>query len=155
MEFRLHDKFDGFVALSYMWGLQKPLMLLSTNLAELEEEGGLSPFDPRIPRTIKDSMILCERLGEDYLWVDSLCIMQKTPEASDQIKRMDSIYQSAKFTIVAAYGTDSEAGLPGVKPGSRVLEQRMADVRGLKLANVLPQFTYTVDNSLWNTRGWT
>ena len=155
VECRLHGKLDDFAALSYMWGSQKPLMLLSTNLAELEEEDSLSPFDPRIPRTIKDAMLLCERLEEAYLWVDSLCIMQNTSEALDQIKRMDSIYQSSKFTIVAAHGIDSEAGLPGVRPSSRILEQRVIDVRGLKLANVLPQFTYSVDNSLWNTRGWT
>jgi len=55
-------------------------------------------------------------MGERYLWVDALCIIQDDSMDKEwQIARMGSIYSSAVFTIVAACGVDADAGLPGVR----------------------------------------
>jgi hypothetical protein len=59
-------------------------------------------------------------IGERYLWVDSLCIVQDDPqEKHGQIANMDAIYGNAILTINAAAGQDANAGLPGVRPLSR------------------------------------
>lgn len=41
---------------------------------------------------------------------------------------MDKIYEHSYFTIVAAAGSDANAGLSGVRPGTRRTEQTVAEV---------------------------
>jgi hypothetical protein len=74
--------------------------------------------DPRwnstIPRTILDAMRLVESLGERYLWVDLLCIIQDDEVFKhEEVNDMDSIYANACGTIVAAQGKNSNFGLRG------------------------------------------
>ena len=89
-----------------------------------------------------------------YLWVDALCIVQDDPILShDQISQMGSIYLKAIFTIVAAAGKDADAGLPGVRPWSRTVDQQSVDI--LLTAIDGPHYDGEVRNSTWSTRGWT
>jgi hypothetical protein len=74
----------------------------------------------QLPATIEDAMLLVSKLNEHYLWVDSLCIIQDDAETKySNIKQMDSIYSHAVATIIALSGFDADAGLPGVRPGTR------------------------------------
>ncbi|KAF4637710.1 hypothetical protein G7Y89_g377 [Cudoniella acicularis] len=67
-----------------------------------------------LSHTIEDAIRVCWELNEQYLWVDSLCIIQDDPEDKKrQIGIMKEIYSSAVMTLVAA-GEDAESGLPGV-----------------------------------------
>jgi hypothetical protein len=131
-----------YVALSYVWGGVKQVMLNKTTRAYLEQEGSISDGGLKypdgkymhlrpglegrvIPRTIRDAILLCRALNERYLWTDSLCILQddEFQQASGawsnldkmtQIPKMDIIYGASLLTIIAACGIDSNAGLPGV-----------------------------------------
>lgn len=141
------------LGLSYTWGKIDPLVLLKSNEAELRENGALITYETRLPRTIRDSICLCKMLGERYLWVDSLCIMQDTTDKHDQIQQMDMIYQGAVLCIVAAAGRDANAGLPGVS-GERDMRQRIIEVDGMKLANTLPDLVTSVAATFWRSRGW-
>ena len=61
-------------------------------------------------------MILTRTLGLDYLWVDTLCIIQDDEENKmKDIARIGSMYSSAHFTIIAADGDDADHGLRGLK----------------------------------------
>jgi hypothetical protein len=52
-------------------------------------------------------------MGEKYLWVDSICIVQDDPVvANAQINQMDLIYAQAVLTIVAATGQNANVDLP-------------------------------------------
>jgi len=64
---------------SYTWGKIDPLVLLARNKSELYTKDALCAQKARLPITIQDAISLCADLGERYLWVDSLCIMQDTP----------------------------------------------------------------------------
>lgn len=86
---------------------------------------------------------------------------------------MAEVYRSAFLTIIAASGEDAEAGLAGLRPGTRSFQQQEIvvippdqDQPGLSLLSVCkraPNFfgaffdmqNDDVDNSKWNTRGWT
>lgn len=76
-----------YAVLSYVWGGFPQTLLLQANMADLMTPGGLEHPDRYIPRTIREAMMLCERLGETYLWVDALCIQQDdvclNPQAED------------------------------------------------------------------------
>jgi Heterokaryon incompatibility protein (HET) len=68
------------------------------------------------PNTVKDAIDLVESLGERYLWVDSLCIVQDDDEwKCSQINNMASIYANSHLTIIAADGDSSDYGLRGLR----------------------------------------
>jgi len=60
-------------------------------------------------------MDLARLLGETYLWVDSLCIVQDDENLKqDQLQQMAAIYAKASITIMAANGMDADYCLPGI-----------------------------------------
>ena len=68
---------------------------------------------------------------------------------------MASVYLAALITIIAAAGSSASAGLPGVEPKSRKIEQGIARVSP-ELSLVLARQSWSdIDSSTWNTRGWT
>ncbi|KAF4620565.1 hypothetical protein D9613_001103 [Agrocybe pediades] len=68
---------------------------------------------------------------------------------------MNWIYELAQFTIVAAAGSDAEAGLPGLSPGTRSRLQVVGEVQGIDLAIPFPTLKSAIASTKWNTRGWT
>jgi Heterokaryon incompatibility protein (HET) len=68
----------NYVALSYVWGqTDKPrLKLESHNEEALSQPMALKLYASKIPNTIRDAITVVRKLGERYLWVDSLCILQ-------------------------------------------------------------------------------
>ncbi|KAH7067971.1 heterokaryon incompatibility protein-domain-containing protein [Paraphoma chrysanthemicola] len=146
-----------YIALSYTWGKSKQFKLFKDNYQELSKENALLEFEHQIPQTIKDAIFLVKTLGDRYLWVDALCIMQD-PECDDkkiQLPYMDRIYSSSVLTIAATYGNGADAGLPGVRPNSRKRMQRVESIQGIRLANRPWSFDKSVTESTWNTRAWT
>ena len=90
----------------------------STTLAKLrlhQEDQALTNELVVLPRTVRHAIALNRLLGETYLWVDRLCIVQDDESTkSAQINSMASIYADSYLTIVAAQGDDADAGLHGV-----------------------------------------
>ncbi|KAH9206569.1 heterokaryon incompatibility protein-domain-containing protein, partial [Leptodontidium sp. 2 PMI_412] len=101
---------EKYFALSYVWGTTTQYKALSKNfhksLVEEHEIGRLSVL--RLDRsvlsqTIQDAMCLVQNIGERYLWVDVLCIIQDDPnEVTSTLRFMNKIYSDATMTIVAA-----------------------------------------------------
>lgn len=57
-------------------------------------------------------MRICFLLKLDYLWVDSLCLIQdSTDQLGRQIAHMYKIYNSAYLTTIAGAGSDCSAGI--------------------------------------------
>lgn len=53
-------------------------------------------------------------VGLRYVWVDCLCLVQDDgDDMADGIAKMDLVYRGARATIIAATGTDANAGLLG------------------------------------------
>jgi hypothetical protein len=94
--------------------------LNATTEAALLQEKSLSDNNPELPQTIKDAVLFCESIDIPYLWVYSLCIRQNDEEEKNsEIAHMHEIYSCAALTLVALNGSDSHAGLPGVRHGAR------------------------------------
>jgi hypothetical protein len=106
-----------YLALSYVWGRAPTPMTMLSNVQSRFEKGRLPEG---LPATIEDFMVLAMTLGERYVWIDALCIVQDDPMTkADDIRKMDFIYSRAVATVVALHGTDANAGLPGVRSGTR------------------------------------
>jgi hypothetical protein len=146
-----------YVALSYVWGGDQSFKLLKENYKKWAIPGGM-PAIEELPKSIRDAIALTKAIGERYLWIDSLCIVQDDIALQrDQIGQMDRIYGSSLFTIAAAEGNNADVGLPGLLPGtgSRQQMQMIEEVQGLRIAVPLPTLRDTMSFSYWNTRGWT
>ncbi|KAH7310281.1 heterokaryon incompatibility protein-domain-containing protein [Rhexocercosporidium sp. MPI-PUGE-AT-0058] len=145
-----------YCALSYVWGKITVTWLTLTreNMASLSSKNAL--VGAFVPQTVQDAMKLCVELGERYLWVDSLCIVQNDPVfQKQQIDIMDTIYAAATFTIVAASGDHANAGLPGISTWSRIMQRQTITIMDIEFSNTIPVMKDTVDISIWNSRGWT
>jgi hypothetical protein len=112
---------ERYFTLSYVWG---NALTPETTRANLQPRSGRQGLPHQLPATIQDAMVLIRSLGERYLWVDALCIVQDDAESKhSNIQKMDIIYSQAVATIVALHGSDANAGLPGVRPGTRLPQE--------------------------------
>lgn len=146
-----------YVTLSYVWGRnQNVFRTIKDNIRNLLRPGGVRKQREQLPRTIRDAIDLCTALGERYLWVDALCIIQNSERSWTLNSRvMDLVYGNSYLNICAADGIDAHAGLKGFNqdlgPPSQIIEPYSKDVR---LMCTRPAESY-IQQSTWNTRGWT
>jgi hypothetical protein len=152
----VHPDLDArFVALSYVWGRHRETNLVTTrdNFDEFQRKGSLKAEN--MPRTIEDAIQVCLRLGERYLWVDRLSIIQDDPgDKKENIGSMAAIYTRAAFTIVVAYGDNMDVQIPGVSLKRRALTN-VCTIGTARLVNHFPDLKQLLDTSIWDTRGWT
>ena len=141
-----------YVALSYVWGVGTTgLQATMGNAERLQEDQSLI----NLPSTIEDAIFVCQKLGEQFLWVDQLCIIQDDDaDKKDQIERMGSVYAAAHFVIVAACSTSMQSPLAGVRQDRQVLQVETKH-SGLQLIVPLPHPSTDIQTSVWNSRGWT
>lgn len=152
------DRSEPYFALSYVWGTQRFVTLNKANEADLARQGSLSSI--QLPDTIADAINVMAQLEKNYLWVDSLCILQD--DKADQarfISRMGTIYQQADVTIIALCGEDAYAGLPGVREDAPRIEQQGITVKGVSILPVMMPTgwgdAYKLGETKWTTRAWT
>lgn len=151
-------KCERYVALSYVWGDSNDgrLLLNQKTISSLLCLKSLETFQSAVPSTIKDAISATKSLGERYLWVDSLCIVQDDPdELRECTSLMDRIYQEALVTIVSAHGADAHSGLPGVRPTPRDSGRIIQTiVPGLEMT-VIEDLDTCLRESTYSNRGWT
>lgn len=63
--------YEPYVALNYIWGLQKNHTTVINNIRTYQQQGSLETFLGEIPKVIHYAIDLVRRLGLRYLWVDS------------------------------------------------------------------------------------
>ncbi|KAI4188455.1 MAG: hypothetical protein L6R41_002134 [Letrouitia leprolyta] len=155
-----------FVALSYVWGMsQQKVMLTKDRLADFKRPGF---FDQPLDQTIRDAFEVVSKMGEKYLWVDALCILQDVhQDKANQIPQMDKIYGSAALTIVAAWGDDANAGLPGVRKGTRRGNMLKLELDGIRISRRIRSNLFATNygigfmenyldlSSMYPSRAWT
>ncbi|KAK5744576.1 hypothetical protein LTR17_001971 [Elasticomyces elasticus] len=145
-----------YVALSYCWAAEPYLQLLVSNRFLLGQKGGIDTA--QLAPTIGDALSAMKAVGERYLWVDSLCVVQDAYASKmEEIAAMGTIYRNAVLTIVAASPArpGPDMGLPGVNPGSRPVLQDIVTVKNLEFAAAMPDLWTAIYESRWYTRAWT
>ncbi|KAK3388360.1 heterokaryon incompatibility protein-domain-containing protein [Sordaria brevicollis] len=107
---RLHvvtDQDSGrYATLSHRWGLQDTFKLTVSNFETLTQE---IPWE-RLPKTFQDAIEATRHLGIRYLWIDSLCIIQDSPQGIDWIAesaKMTNVYEDSYINFAAADAMDS------------------------------------------------
>ncbi|KAK7182542.1 hypothetical protein PSPO01_11332 [Paraphaeosphaeria sporulosa] len=96
-----------YIALSHCWGEQP---LLTTTVDNLSERKGGIQWE-LLPLTFQHAIQICAGLGVEYLWIDSLCILQGNEDDwARESEKMASIYANSWLTIAAAAARDSSYG---------------------------------------------
>jgi hypothetical protein len=63
-------------------------------------------------KTYRDAVTICRKLGFDYLWIDSLCIVQDDKDDWErEAARMVLVYENAFLVIRAMWSKDGDAGI--------------------------------------------
>ncbi|KAI0439409.1 heterokaryon incompatibility protein-domain-containing protein [Xylaria telfairii] len=161
---------EKYFALSYVWGQVDMNKTTKSNYPARLRPAALSTIS--FPGTIRDAMRLVKSVGGRFLWVDAICMVQDDEEKmARDIPRMNVVYGNAFATLVALYGDNADAGLPGVSPGTRPRQY----IESLRVSSGHPQLDYdaeydksetiylmatpppldlTLNVSKWNARGW-
>lgn len=96
-----------WAALSHCWGSRQPIQTTHKNLQK-NKEGILLSL---LPATFRDAVQVTRALGLDYLWIDSLCIIQDDANDWDkEAPRMGQVYEHADIVIVAAWAENAGQG---------------------------------------------
>jgi hypothetical protein len=99
-----------YAALSHCWGGSQ---LLTTTLATLEQRKQGIPL-MSLPKTMYEAVITTRKLGLDYLWIDSLCIVQdSTEDWAQESANMAAVYSGATVVIAAEAAQSSTDGCFG------------------------------------------
>lgn len=90
-----------YIALSYRWPEAFPVEAKSNRDNVREQMRGLNTS--KLPQTFNDFFQVAIMMGINYVWIDSLCIVQDDPEDwNREAALMVRIYRYAYFTVAAA-----------------------------------------------------
>lgn len=142
-----------YLTLSYVWGDSSQLQLSDDNFNIFTQKNSLE--EKYLSPTIRDAMIVTSNLGENFIWIDALCIIQDSVAVRQQtILDMDRIYAGSLLTIVAGTCKSADDPLPGVtKP--RVWKQWYQKIS--PNLTLMAQFDFKdfLENSTYSKRAWT
>lgn len=141
-----------YTALSYCWGLSRTANTVTSNVRQRETR----PFPTEdLPRTIRDAIIFSVRSGVDYIWIDSLCIIQDSPsDWASEAARMHEVYSNAYFTLCAVAVDNADSGLFGTREAWRYPTEP-SYLHNWRLTVAAEPFHDVKDLAFWSTRGWT
>jgi len=115
----LHPK-THYMSLSHSWGPNPFIELRTENLDSFKNS---IPFN-KLTKTFKDATSITRVMGIEYLWIDSLCIIQKDPvDWAKESLTMGDVYTNSYCNIAATYAVDGTVGC--------FSERREIDISGL------------------------
>ena len=65
-----------YVALSHCWGSKPTITTTETSIKDWQRKIPMS----KLPKTFQDAITVSKKLGVEYLWIDSICIIQDSTE---------------------------------------------------------------------------
>lgn len=142
-----------YATLSHCWGSSQPIRLLKGNHQEFLNGIALSS----LPKTFREAITLCVALDIEYLWIDSLCIIQDSKaDWLQEATQMAAVYANSWLNIAATASQDCHGGLffgnPFGQPASVIATW-----------NLLPGCLVCYESGLWeryienaplNRRAW-
>ncbi|KAH8810760.1 heterokaryon incompatibility protein-domain-containing protein [Xylogone sp. PMI_703] len=99
---------EPYIALSHCWGLTQHTLSLKGTIGNWKEN---IPWS-KLRKTFREAITMTRRLGIQYIWIDSLCIIQD--DAKDwetEAAKMGSIYNRAYLVIAATGSVDGDGGI--------------------------------------------
>jgi Heterokaryon incompatibility protein (HET) len=103
-----HSPTGPYLTLSHCWGNASILQLTADTLPSFKDRNALRD----LPKTFEHALMVARELQVEYIWIDSLCIIQDDPEDwLHESALMHKIYSNAMCNIAATGAVDSSEGL--------------------------------------------
>ncbi|CZR70242.1 uncharacterized protein PAC_20143 [Phialocephala subalpina] len=108
-----------------------------------------------LAQSFQDAITVTRALGKQYLWIDSLCIIQEDEaDWEREAKRMETVFSQAYCTIAATSATGSTVGFLGPRPNKEYISVSDSSESQLYLCETVDDFTGDVVDGVLNKRGW-
>jgi hypothetical protein len=96
-----------YLSLSHCWGVVKFLTTTRSNISDFEQSLPMN----RLSRTLQDALLVTIELGFEYIWIDSLCIVQDDiGDWAREASLMGEVYKNASCNISASDFASGEEG---------------------------------------------
>jgi hypothetical protein len=153
--------YPPYMTLSHRWGdPNKILQLLGSNRARFMTGIRIDELTP----TFRDAMRLAHRLGQRYIWVDSLCIIQDSAQDWEQeAVQMSNVYGNSLCNIAAVSSSyDLSRGLFAMREVNPRLfypfsvERRIPQTDRTDFTTYWNQYMWEleIEKTPLSTRGW-
>lgn len=147
-----------YVVLSHRWGTQSEddKTRYCTTMENIgHRQHGFNIAD--LPKTFQDAIRVTRELGVEYIWIDSLCIIQHGDAQRDWDKEsilMESVYSSAYCTIAATSARDMKDGFLDRNTGPKFLYVQNTSGQQFYVCAGTDDFETDVNKAELNTRAW-
>ncbi|TVY15184.1 hypothetical protein LARI1_G008054 [Lachnellula arida] len=145
-----------YAALSHCWGTKQTFITSSTNLEDRKKSIDFN----ELPQTFRDAVSVSRSLGINYLWIDSLCIIQNDIDdwKRESIK-MEQVYSDATLVISASRATSDSTGFLNPRRTDEIISisySKGEKMSTLYLQQALQPFDSTdpLKSEPLNQRGW-
>ncbi|KAN0116773.1 HET domain containing protein [Hyaloscypha variabilis] len=101
---------EPYAALSHCWGQHPNQLRLTVDTYDTFRHGIELAA---LPKTFGDAVEVARSLGINYLWIDSLCIIQSGDQNADwtrEIRSMASVYSNCHVNIAASCAANTQSG---------------------------------------------
>lgn len=124
LELHVSDKRASYIALSHSWG-STPMAVKCTESTISHLKEGIKIKE--LPKTFQHAIHMTRHLQVEYLWIDSLCIIQDLPsDWAEEASKMQDVYRNAFCTLAATGGNDSTSGFQFLR-NHRTIEPFLVD----------------------------
>lgn len=114
------QKVGRYLALSHCWGKLHPPKTTRSSLAQNQQKIDFVT----LPRSFQDAIAVTRDLGIEYLWIDSLCIVQDDDsDWQSESSKMATYYSNAYLVIAATQASDPTQGFLDAVGGSPKFHQ--------------------------------
>lgn len=98
----------SYACLSHCWGTSRSKHITKHENFETNCEG--IPIS-ELPRIFREAVLISRALHLQYIWIDSICIVQDDEEDwTSHVKLMANIYSNAYITLAAGANSDDSGG---------------------------------------------
>jgi hypothetical protein len=143
-----------YAALSFVWG--REIGGRGQTFQDNVERFKFSIDFTELPATLQDAVYVARALELQYLWVDSLCIIQNSPSDRQRILPLiGEIFSNATCVLAASSSSHVEEGF--LQPRKR---RDIVPIRGTEtiiptfLCEFIDYFDRDVESSILTSRGW-
>lgn len=159
-----HQEPVQYAALSHRWGSPATVDFAATtcdNLHVFQDANGIE--DGALPKTFQDAITVTRKLKIPYLWIDSLCILQKTGKGDDREHKedweresllMEKVFSSAYLTIAASCAEHRFDGFLKKRQQRDFVTMTASDGAHFHVCQVIDDFDNDVEQGELNKRGW-
>ena len=145
-----------YAALSHCWGKLAVEHKRQFCTTDDNFEARLNRFNfSDLPKTFRDAVQVTRELGIQYLWIDSVCIIQENKKDWEhEAKRMEGIFAMAYCTIAATSASNSNAGFLERNDRREFVHAQDALGRQFYLCTNIDDFDNDVGEAALNKRAW-